>query len=109
MNDFNTEAIHKAKAQKLFNEKVTEKYNDPSGRRGPFYDGIIDPDTYWNKDKNKFRILWILKEPYYDVDEIGPYGGPCFYADRLKENPLSYSQIDTWKNIAYVSYGILNG
>jgi hypothetical protein len=77
------------------------------------YDGVIDEDTYCDKVKTKYKILWILKEGYDagnpDDEAQGSWG---FKILKEKENALKFltgKSSGTWKPIAYISYGILNG
>jgi hypothetical protein len=68
-------------------------------------DGIINPELYVNA---KYKILWVLKEPYDDFDEDGnPDGGGWDYRNDLNNNLINYIKIPTWRRIAYASYGIL--
>ncbi len=69
-------------------------------------DGVIDPDAYL---VSKYKILWILKEPYDDFDENGnPQSEGWDYRKDLRENLYAYKAYATWRRIAYTSYAILN-
>jgi hypothetical protein len=69
----------------------------------PILDGIIDPEKYL---QSKYKILWILKEPYDDDTE-----GGWDFKGMIKDK---YSIFDfatgrtTFKPIIYSSWGILN-
>ncbi|MDD2480364.1 MAG: hypothetical protein PHS31_10795 [Victivallaceae bacterium] len=67
------------------------------------YDGILDDQKYKN---TKTKILWILKQDYYDS---GAFEYP--YADRIKKciSDEKVSSSSTWRRMAYVSYGLLSG
>ncbi len=69
-------------------------------------DGVIDPDAYL---VSRYKILWILKEPYDDFDENGqPQSEGWDYRKDLRENLYAYKAYATWRRIAYTSYAILN-
>jgi hypothetical protein len=72
-------------------------------------DGIISPEDYL---KAKYKILWILKEPYDEVDENGkPYGGGWDMKEVLdKKKSISEFKGDrrTFQRMIYTSYSILN-
>lgn len=77
---------------------------------GPILDGVFDPERFLSA---KYKILWILKEPYDQFDEDGvPFGGGW----HLKEAILPKNSIteftggrNTFEPMIYVSWGILNG
>lgn len=85
-------------------DKLIKTYYDNTTLK-PIYDGIISEKDYANA---KFKILWILKEPY---DNYNGDGGWDTRNDILLKmgSDQCYSKIKTWKTIAYISYGILNG
>ncbi len=80
---------------------------DLRGKCEPIWDGIVDIDKYLNA---KFKILWILKEPY---DEFDGTGGGWGLTDGLsKENLYENKNIKrspTYQPMIYVTYSILNG
>lgn len=89
----------------LINEQIEKEYK-PKNDAYPIYDGIINEESYLN---SQFKILWILKEPYDDVDENGsPSGGDWNLVKAIDENLEGFSKIKTWQQIIYCSYGILN-
>ena len=70
----------------------------------PIPDGIYDAKKYLSSSP---RIMWILKEPY---DDLNSAGRPCGGGWSLYE---AYDNEDAWKNptwqpMIYTSYGILN-
>src|ERR1035438_8255382 len=80
----------------------------------PFTDGIINPKKYL---ESKYKILWILKEPYDGIDDDGiPRSGggtlakdlnkDKFYKDMIKDKRGYYK---TYAPMIYVSYSLLNG
>lgn len=72
----------------------------------PLIDGIINPENYLN---SKYKILWILKEPYDGFDEVGnPESEGGDYREWLSKNLYEYKKYPTWRRIAYTSFGILN-
>lgn len=71
----------------------------------PLIDGIINTEKYFN---SKYKILWILKEPYDGFDKSGnPESEGGDYREWLSENLYEYKKYPTWRRIAYVSFGIL--
>lgn len=75
----------------------------------PIYDGIINLEQYL---KSKFKILWILKEPYDFFDEKG---NPCGGGWDLKASLNKLKSINEFINakktyipIIQTSFGILN-
>lgn len=57
-------------------ERICKEIVDPTDDTAPLLDGIINPDLYFNRSLTKYRILWILKEPYDDFDKSeNPVGG----------------------------------
>lgn len=75
----------------------------------PIADGIIDVEKYFYA---KYKILWILKEPYDEFDERGnPCGGGWSLPDIINEKKTIYEygrSQKTFKPMIYASWGILN-
>ena len=75
----------------------------------PILDGIIDIEKYLAA---KFKILWILKEPYDDFDDDGtPFGGGWDLKEVIKSNNSIHNYSGgkpTFKPMLYTSWGILN-
>jgi hypothetical protein len=73
----------------------------------PIYDGIVNIEKYI---KSKYKICWILKEPY-DEDN-GKGGGWSLTNDILNQKAL-YPEIignsPTWQPMVYVTYSLLHG
>jgi hypothetical protein len=88
--------------------KMQYPWND-SLEIGPILDGIINIDQY---KLAKYRILWILKEPYDKQNENGnPCGGGWDLRIILNEKKSIKDfgrEKMTFKPMIYVSYGILN-
>lgn len=67
-------------------------------------DGVYSAERYLKARK---RIMWVLKEPYDEISELGyPCGGgwqvsEAFDAPGAWKNP-------TWQSMIYATYGILN-
>ena len=82
---------------------IEESYVDEIGKTTPIVDGIVDIKSYL---KSKYKILWILKEPY-DSD-----GGGWHYCKDFLLLDNFYERIggsfNTWHPIIYACYGILN-
>lgn len=75
------------------------------------YDGILDIERY---SKSKYKIMWILKEPYdYFDDDGNPSGGGWHFSDALipKEKIEDFDRFSrkTYEPIIYATYSILNG
>ena len=70
----------------------------------PVTDGVMDIDEYL---KSSPRIMWVLKEPWDDVDENGiPCGGGWNMSEVFKKDDAWKNR--TWQPIIYASYGIIN-
>ncbi len=86
-------------------EKITSQQEDLY----PIRDGIIDVEKYLSA---KYRVMWILKEPY-EVDEDGnPNGGGWDFKEVInsKETIGSFGKARrTFQNITYTVWSILNG
>jgi hypothetical protein len=67
-------------------------------------DGAMNLDKYEN---SKFKILWVLKEPYSDDGEGFNYN-ELFLAENLYEDFFKNVAVPTWHPIIYISYSILN-
>lgn len=87
-------------------KKLDELYPDEE----LIYDGILDFQKY---DLAKYKIMWVLKEPYDHFDEDGkPSGGGWHFRDAL----LPKTQItdfdkgsrNTFEPIIYSAFSILN-
>jgi len=97
----------KEKCQEI-EELILKNYVDENGRCKPIVDGIVNIEKYV---ESKFKILWILKEPYDDVEEGSPSGGGWHLCKDFLADPNFYKhigKIQTWHTIIYTSYGILN-
>jgi len=71
-------------------------------------DGVFDPDRYC---KSKFKILWILKEPYDQIDDGKPWGGGWDLPENIlkKSLPIDFLKIkNTFWPMIYSTYSILN-
>ena len=62
-------------------------------------DGIVDMNLYANA---KTRIMWVLKQDYYDS---GAMESP--YRERIRASINAVNLPTTWKRMAQVSFGIL--
>ncbi len=67
------------------------------------HDGILDEQKYKNA---KIKILWILKQEYYDSGAL-----ENTYVDRIKKcvSDEKVASSSTWRRMSYVSYGLLSG
>jgi hypothetical protein len=89
---------------------IKEVYKDPKGKAYPILDGIVNTSEF---NKAKFKILWILKEPYGDIDENGE--SSCDdredkRSDLNEKDETNYFQKDhkTFDPIIYIAYCIFN-
>lgn len=75
----------------------------------PITDGIIDVSKYL---RAKYKILWILKEPYCDVDDAGNPSGGDWSLPEMIASKQSFGEFSggkpTFKPMLYTSWGILN-
>lgn len=74
----------------------------------PLTDGIINIEFYL---KAKYKILWVLKEPFYDDLEDGkPSGGgwDLKNAYNSKKNIISDFHRKTFDRMIFTSFGLLN-
>ncbi|HLN73764.1 MAG TPA: hypothetical protein VK205_10745 [Prolixibacteraceae bacterium] len=94
---------------KAMNVLINELYIDPIGARKPITDGIVNTDHYLNA---KYRILWILKEPYDEVKNGEGSGGGWDLCERFLNTSdfatRMHKSESTWMPVCYVVYGILN-
>jgi hypothetical protein len=90
---------------KLVNEKIVSDVEDTY----PITDGIIDIEKYFNA---KYKILWILKEPYDEFDDEGkPFGGGWGLDEAIRPKQSIHEFTGgrpTFKPMIYTSWGILN-
>ncbi|KAA5542327.1 hypothetical protein [Adhaeribacter rhizoryzae] len=83
------------------NTLVAGAYNFQEGLQ-PIFDGVICEEEY---AKSKYKILWILKEPY---DHYGEGKGGWDGCADILQNLEGYFTIPTLRKMAITSYGILN-
>lgn len=69
----------------------------------PILDGIVDPEKYF---QSKYKILWILKEPY-DENTEGGWDFKGMIRDKYSIFDFATGR-PTFKPIIYSSWGILN-
>lgn len=85
-------------------KRVNSIYIDPTGKAKPIYDGVIDPDRYCSATP---RIMWILKEPWDNVNSSG--GGWSLCSDLLVNKPISSLSQATFHPIIYIAFGLFQG
>ena len=94
---------------KIIDDLVYEKIVTGDDDISPITDGIIDIKKYL---KAKYKILWILKEPYDDFDKDGePFGGDWDLKEMVRSKKTIYDFGDThrtFRPMTLVSWGILN-
>ncbi|GMO34622.1 MAG: hypothetical protein Ta2B_15050 [Termitinemataceae bacterium] len=86
--------------ERFYSDKITKKAS-------PIYDGVADCEKYL---KSKYRICWVLKEPYDEGNGKG--GGWSLTQDILAQEELYPDVIGkshTWQPMVYVTYSLLNG
>src|SRR5690606_11491161 len=98
-----------SKADRIKN-RIKAEIVSPVPEISPITDGIIDIEKYF---RAKYKILWILKEPYDDFDENGNPVGGDWALDEVLRKKLSFSEFEggrkTYLPMIYTSWGILNG
>jgi hypothetical protein len=95
--------IELEKEQKLIEVYINQFYERNNENLKPITDGVIDAEKYL---KSKFRICWVLKEPY---DDIG--GGWSLTQDMLNQEQLYNKYIrgsKSWEPVVYVTYSLFN-
>jgi hypothetical protein len=99
----------KDEIENLIKAGYKDEDEDGKPRRLPIADGIINPALYLDPNNTKYKILWILKEPYDKDNE--PPGGWSYKSFDIcpKELVCGNNAHGTWWPIVYTSYGILNG
>ncbi|MCX6227092.1 MAG: hypothetical protein NTV01_20475 [Bacteroidia bacterium] len=88
---------------------VRERYPYDEGLKiGPIYDGIINLSQYIDA---KYKILWILKEPYDEREGGRAFGGDWYLTELLNNIKIAEFKgaIRTYKPMILTSYSILNG
>jgi hypothetical protein len=93
---------------KVIENLIWKQYVDKNDNCEPIIDGIVHLKLFNN---SKYKILWILKEPYDDqIDGVASGGGWHFNKFLYPDN--FYTRMgrsrNTWHPIIYVCYGILN-
>ena len=99
-------------AEKL--EALEKEINDlecDKEQAEPIGDGIIDFERY---SLARYKILWILKEPYDSIDDEGnPCGGGWHLREEINKkntaHDLNKGGRSTYERMTYVSFSILNG
>jgi hypothetical protein len=90
---------------KLINSTIISDIEDTF----PILDGVFDPEKYLSA---KYKILWILKEPYDEFDDDGaPFGGGWHLKDAIlpKQKFQEFTGgRKTFEPMIYASWGILN-
>lgn len=91
------------------NKLVKDKIVSADPELSVVTDGIIDIEKYLNA---KYKILWILKEPYDDFDEYGvPFGGGWGLDEVINPKQTIQEFVGgkpTFKTMIYTSWGILH-
>lgn len=94
---------------KEIEELICKNYVDENGLCDPIVDGIVNIEKYL---QSKFKILWILKEPYDYVEDGLPSGGGWHFCNDFIAPDGFYKRIGkshpTWHPIIYTSFGLLN-
>jgi hypothetical protein len=105
---------------KIWKNAIKRGLVKKSPKLKPIYDGLLGSEKEWF-NSNTPRIMWVLKEPIDDFTEIKkqPKGGGWSFHDEIAEADVSGDNYfplgknrksrNTWLNILYVSYGILEG
>jgi len=96
-------------------DECAKKNNLIKADLNPIYDGLLGNEKEWKKQDT--RIMWVLKEAYDEVDNGKPKGGGWSFHDEIAEADIKDENYfpfgkkrkskNTWLNILYVSYGIL--
>ena len=98
----------KSKCEQI-EQEICDAYIDVNGKAEPIVDGIVDIDKYLETEP---KILWILKEPYDDVEDGLASGGGWHFSNDFLANDDFYKGMGrsraTWHPVIYVSFGILN-
>ena len=94
-------AYLKQEEELIINEYV-HKFYKSTKESEPITDGIVDIEKYL---KSKYRICWVLKEPY---DEGDGTGGGWSLTDRLAAEDFSPGKGQTWRPMIYVTHSLLN-
>lgn len=96
------------KCTKIEND-IWNNYVDTTGNCEPIADGIVDIEQYLTA---KFKILWVLKEPYDDNENGVPTGGGWHFCRDFLQSQDLYTRVGrsraTWQPIVYTTYGLLN-
>ena len=71
----------------------------------PIYDGLYSAEKYL---ESPIRLMWILKEPYDDLENGKPVGGDWSITKDLFNKPIEWSHNKTGKMVIYATYGIFN-
>ncbi len=92
------------------NDQIKSTIKSGNPELDPIYDGIIDVEKYVQA---KYRILWVLKEPYDGKDENGnPFGGGWSIPELVRSKHTIWEfeggGRPTFRPMIYTSWGIFN-
>lgn len=87
------------------NQKLDEINHQIAAQPNTVVDGAINLQRYL---QSKYKILWVLKEPYSLDGESFSYQD-MFGSEDLYEDFFKNVAVPTWHPILYISYSILNG
>jgi len=90
---------------KRFEQQVELPFNEDLNRNMTFIrDGILDVEKYMAAP---VKILWVLKEPNSEYDDIGNDMRPCLTTLLSNDsNIIAPNWGKTWTPVAYATYGI---
>jgi hypothetical protein len=93
--------------QRLIEEYIDRFCDKTTETAAPISDGIVNVEKYL---KSKYRICWVLKEPY---DGEGGQGGEWSLTGDVLNKENLYSEVvknsPTWQPMVYITYSLLNG
>ncbi len=98
------EEVYKFREEYLaLNRQIDAALSEPHKERHVVQDGVFNYEGYL---KSKIKILWIMKEPY---DDLNGKGGGWHFSDSSVYKEFEFGRArTTWHPIIYASYGILN-
>ena len=73
------------------------------GELEPITDGVADSEAYIESNP---KVMWVLKEPYDEIEDGKPYGGGWSIVDDCFASIEKRSIAPTWHSIIYIMYGV---
>jgi hypothetical protein len=92
----------------IMNEIIELGMRKIGNRDKLLWDGVVSAKEYLDKENTKYKIMWMLKEPY-DTNNCGGYKLGENLLDQKERAKIAAGKIlPTLRVMIYVTYGLLN-